>query len=153
MKSWLAQEKAASKSPELKLNITKLMVGMMMSDEYLDESENDEIVCFLTECFDLSIEESKSLIEQITREIDDEKAFDETVKHFVETYSIEDRAYVLSIIWRIALIDGEVTFHEDQYLNHLAKVFEVSATMLNTLKKEQECDFPNLEERDRYQEF
>jgi len=71
----------------------------------------------------------------------------------IDTYPVAERAYILSIIWRIALVDGEVTFREEQYLNRLSALFEVSEATLATLKKEQERDFPELDERNRYEEF
>lgn len=153
MNSWLNQEKAIHKSPELKLSITKIMVGMMMADEHLNEFEYNEIVAFLTEHFDLSSEESKAIIEQVQSDESDEVAFDKAAKQIIDVFSVEERAYILSIVWRIALVDGEVYFVEEQYLNRLSGLFEVSATRLSELKKEQESNFPNLDQRERYQEF
>jgi len=42
---------------------------------------------------------------------------------------------------------------EEQYLNRLSSLFDVSDEKLNALKKEQERDFLDLDERNRYEEF
>ncbi len=153
IKSWLNQDKISHDNPEIKLDITKLMVGMMIVDEHLDEFEWNEIQQFLKDQLDISDEKSHALITQMQHEMEDEKAFSHAAQHIMNDYSMQECAYILSIVWRIALIDHEVTFQEEQYLNKLATLFNVPSDMLEALKKQQERDFPNLDERDRYEEF
>jgi len=153
IKSWLSKDKISHENPEIKLDITKLMVGMMIVDEHLDEFEWDEIQLFLNEQLNVSTEKSHALITQMQHDMEDEQAFMVSAQHIKDDYSIQERAYILSIVWRIALVDDEVTFKEEEYLNKLAALFDVPSDTLNALKKKQESDFPDLDERERYEEF
>ena len=62
LKNWWNQEEAGSEEPELKLAVTKLMVGMMAMDGNVDGVEYSEVVRLLTENYNLSSEASKQLV-------------------------------------------------------------------------------------------
>ncbi|MDX8396709.1 MAG: TerB family tellurite resistance protein [Mariprofundaceae bacterium] len=152
-KSWLSQEEVSHKSATLKLSIVQLMIGMMVANEDVDEFECAEIKAFLNENFSLTDVESEAMLDRILNDEDHADSFEKDVTELAAAYSIKERAYILSIVWRVALVDGEISSSEEKYLNNLASLFEVPDDTLDALKKDQERDFPNLEQRDRYQEF
>jgi len=153
MHDLINQANISDKEPEFKLNMAKIMVGMMMADDHIDEYQYDAIVDFLSTNLHLDKEQALILIKQVQAEANDKEAFTTAVLQIKSSSSMEDCAHILSIAWRIALVDGDVEFSEEQYLNQLADLFEVPDTMLCELKEQQEKDFPNLNERNRYQEF
>jgi len=151
MHNLVTQAEISKKTPEFKLNTARIMIGMMMIDDHIDDCQYDSIVHFFTNQLHLSKEQSRTLIKQA--ENNNQENLIKVAKQIKADSSTDDCAYILSLAWRIALIDGEVVFSEEQYLNKLANLLEVPDSTLNSLKKEQEQDFPNLEERNRYQEF
>jgi len=152
LKNWWNQEELSSEEPELKLAVTKLMVGMMAMDGNVDEVEYGEVVRLLNENYDLSIEESKALVENAMDNERDDLHFSKVVAQIEKSFSVEERAKILKKVWSIALADGDVDFMEEQYINRLSGLIGVPAVMLNELKSEQERLYPNLNQSQRYQD-
>jgi len=151
MHDLITQARISEKTPEFKLNTAKIMIGMMMIDDHIDECEYDLIIAFFTTHMHISKEQTLTLIKQA--ENSDPESLAKIAKQIKAISSSEECAYILSIAWRLALADGVIDFTEEQYLNQLAKFLGVSDDILNALKAQQEKDFPNLNERNRYQEF
>ena len=152
LKNWWNQEELSSEEPELKLAVTKLMVGMMAMDGNVDEVEYGEVIRLLNENYNLSIEESKALVESAMDNERDDLHFSKVVAQIEKSFSIEERAKILKKVWSIALADGDVDFMEEQYINRLSGLIGVPAVMLNELKSEQERLYPNLNQSQRYQD-
>jgi len=151
MHDLLTQAKISEKTSEFKLNTAKIMIGMMMIDDHIDECEYDLIIAFFTTHMHINKEQTLSLIQQAENSAPENLA--QVAKQIKAMSSTEECAYILSIAWRLALVDGNVDFAEEQYLNQLAHFLEVPDDVLSKLKAQQEKDFPNLNERNRYQEF
>ncbi|MDX8388008.1 MAG: TerB family tellurite resistance protein [Ghiorsea sp.] len=152
LKNWWNQEELSSDEPELKLAITKLMVGMMAMDKNADSDEYAEICRLLSQSFDLTEGESKELIEQALDTERKDLRFDRIVKQIESNHTVEERCAILSQIWKIAMADGDIDFLEEQYINRLSGLIGVPANHLNALKEEQERRFPDLNHSNRYQE-
>ncbi len=152
LKNWWNQEELSSEEPELKLAVTKLMVGMMAMDGNVDEVEYGEVIRLLNENYNLSIEESKALVESAMDNERDDLHFSKVVAQIEKSFSVEERAKILKKVWSIALADGDVDFMEEQYINRLSGLIGVPAVMLNELKSEQERLYPNLNQSQRYQD-
>ena len=152
LKNWWNQEELNSEEPELKLAVTKLMVGMMAMDGNVDEVEYGEVIRLLNENYSLSIEESKALVENAMDNERDDLHFSKVVAQIEKSFSVEERAKILKKVWSIALADGDVDFMEEQYINRLSGLIGVPPVMLNELKSEQERLYPNLNQSQRYQD-
>ena len=152
LKNWWNQEELNSEEPELKLAVTKLMVGMMAMDGNVDEVEYGEVIRLLNENYSLSIEESKVLVENAMDNERDDLHFSKVVAQIEKSFSVEERAKILKKVWSIALADGDVDFMEEQYINRLSGLIGVPPVMLNELKSEQERLYPNLNQSQRYQD-
>ena len=151
LSDWWNQEDGNTQEPELKLAITKLMVGMMHMDGETEE-EHAEIVKQLGEKFDLNADESAELIEQAKDNSRDDLRFSKIVKQIEAAYPLEERTKILSKLWSIAIADGDIDFLEEQYVNRLSGLLGVPADALNALKLEQEKKFPNLNQSNRYRD-
>jgi len=145
---WHEEEKSSHRQPELSLCITKLMVGMMGMDGKLDDCEQNEIVKLLGEHFGQSRQESFALIEQ-AKSLN--LQFDEIIYQITSEYDLDERAEMLGQIWQIALSDGEVDFLEEQYINRLSSLINVSADALAAAKQRHEISAPELQQASRYQ--
>jgi uncharacterized tellurite resistance protein B-like protein len=153
MNNWLKQDKGSHTTREVQLNITKLMVGMMAADGHFDEFEFHEIQFFLTENFDFTPAESRRFVEQVKLDYTDDDTFDSGVQTISSSFSIEERGYILSMVWRIALIDGKISANEELYLDRLSHLLDVPEETLSQLKKAQERDFPDMGEREPFKVF
>ncbi|MDQ7003223.1 MAG: TerB family tellurite resistance protein [Ghiorsea sp.] len=152
LKNWWHQEEIDSGEPELKLAVTKLMVGMMAMDGNVDGVEYSEVIRLLNENYNLSIEESKLLVEEAMDNERNDLHFSKVVAQIEKSFSIEERAQILRKVWLIALADGDVDFMEEQYINRLSGLIGVPPAMLSELKAEQERRYPNLNHSQRYQD-
>jgi len=152
LKNWWNQEESSTEEPELKLAVTKLMVGMMAMDGNVDEAEYCEVIRLLNENYELSIEESKVLVEKAMDNERDDLHFSKVVAQIEKSFSVEERAKILKKVWSIALSDGDVDFMEEQYINRLSGLIGVPPVMLSELKDEQERKYPNLNHSQRYQD-
>jgi|GEM_PF-3515631 len=144
LKKWWYQEEPCTEKPALELAMTKLMVGMMTMDGVLHESQNGEIVRYLHGRFELSEEESKELIEQTLSEDTRAGNFSKIITFIEKNYSVEERIAMLAQLWNVAIVDGEIDFVEEQYINRLSALMGVSTENLNELKLEQEKNYTNL---------
>lgn len=151
LKNWWNQEEAGSEEPELKLAVTKLMVGMMAMDGNVDGVEYSEVVRLLTENYNLSSEASKQLVEDAMDNERDDLQFSKVVAQIESSFSVEERAQILKKVWSIALADGDVNFMEE-HINRLSGLIGVPPAMLSELKDEQERRYPNLNNGQRYQD-
>jgi uncharacterized tellurite resistance protein B-like protein len=152
LKNWWNQETEGVAEPELNLAVTKLMVGMMAMDGHVDEVEHGEVIRLLSHHYQLSEDEASSLVEQARDNERDDLRFSKVVTQIEKNFSIDERANILKKIWSIALADGDINFMEEQYINRLSGLIGVPPSLLNELKDEQECRYPNLNQSKRYQE-
>jgi len=148
---WWHDEEVCTKEPELTLAITKLMVGMMNMDGRTEEEYN-EIVHMLGENFELSDEAAKDMIDQAMDDGRTDLAFSKVVAQIEKNYTIEKRASILSLLWRIAIADNDIDFIEEQYVNRLASLLDVPTKVLNEVKAEQERKNPNINQSNRYRD-
>ncbi len=151
LKNWWHQEEVCTLNPDLELSVTKLMVGMMTLDGRIDSEEQKEIVHLLNVRFGLSDDEAQDLVIQAMDDTRTDLTFAKVVKHIEANYSLQDRINILSHVWRVALIDGEVDFVEERYINRLSGLIGVSAESLHQLKQEQEQHMPELDQSKRFQ--
>ena len=149
IRDWWHEEEVCTKEPELTLAITKLMVGMMHMDGRTEEEYN-EIVNSLQKDFSLSEEEAKSHVDQAMDEGRADLAFPKIVAQVEKNYTVEERAGILRQLWRIAMADNDIDFLEEQYINRLASLIDVPTDMLNEMKKQEEEQFPNINQDKRY---
>jgi len=151
LKNWWHQEELCLEEPELELAVAKLMVGMMAIDGEPDADEHKEIKHSLMSRFEMSDAEAEDVIVQALDEGRSDLRFDKVVKQISEKYSIEERASILTQIWRVAFADGEIDFNEEQYINRLSGLIAVPATVLSNLKAEQEEKFPHVSQVNRHE--
>ncbi len=145
---WNEDEKSSHRQPELSLCITKLMVGMMAMDGKLDACEQHEIIKLLGDQFGLDQQESLVLIEQANTS---DVRFNHIVHQITSEYDLNQRAEILGQIWQIALSDGEVDFLEEQYINRLSSLINVSPEALAEAKRHHEDLRPELQHAARHQ--
>jgi len=144
LKKWWYQEEPCTEKPALELAMTKLMVGMMTMDGDLHESQHGEIVRYLNARFELSEEESKELIEQTLSKDACAGSFAKIIAFIEENYGVEERIAMLAQVWNVAIVDGEIDFIEEQYINRLSGLMGISTESLSELKLQQEKKFTNL---------
>jgi len=144
IQGWWRREEGCRQLPEITLAVTRLMVGMMSIDGKLDDDERQKIVTMVSDQFDISAEESASIIEQAMDSERSELAIDLVVKKITESFSLDDRAAVLAKLWRVAIADGNIDFLEEQYINRIAALIGVPGSDLAELKAREEKTFPDL---------
>jgi len=149
--NWWHQEDVCTKTPDLELAVTKLMVGMMSMDGRIDEDEHAEITHLLHVRFGFSKEESEKLVHQAMDASRADLTFAKVVKHIESNYSMQERETILSHVWSVALADGEVDFVEERYIDRLSALLGVSSETLKLIKHEQEKHLPQLKQSQRFQ--
>ena len=152
LKKWWRNEEDCGETPELKLAITKLMVGMMGMNGTKSVEEYNEIILLLEKYFDLTHEEGVSLIEEALDDSSTKLRFDKVVHKVENSFSVEQRCDVLGHLWMIAMADGEISAIEENYINRLAGLLDVPTTMLNKAKAKLEAEKSDLNQSKRYQE-
>ncbi len=150
IQGWWRREEGCRQMPEITLAVTRLMVGMMSIDGKLDDDERQEIVGMVSKQFNISADESASLIEQSLDTSNGELSIDLVVKKITTSFSIEDRAAVLAKLWRVAIADGDIDFLEEQYINRMAALIGVPGSELAELKAREEQLFPDLSHTNRH---
>ncbi len=147
IQGWWRREEGCRQMPEITLAVTRLMVGMMSIDGKLDDDERQEIVAMVCKQFDISADESDTLIEQA---LNSELGIDMVVKKITDSFSVEDRAAVLAKLWRVAIADGDIDFLEEQYINRMAALIGVPGSALAELKAREEQLFPDINHANRH---
>ena len=111
---------------DTRLAVAALLVEAARMDQDFDDRERSKIAALLAGRFELSAEETESLISKADKTISD------TEQNFPFTHAInmnmdgEQRVYVIEMLWSVAYADGQLDPYEDALIRQIAGLIHVS---------------------------
>jgi len=105
---------------EVSLAVAALMVEIMRMDGKLQETERNEIIKRLQARFALSSSDVEDLIKQATEKVEQALDMHQFTSVVVKGFSTDERLYILTELWAVALADGHVDPYEEQIIRRMA---------------------------------
>ncbi len=133
IKTFLAKGGFSEKTPQDSLNLEErqiaaaaLLIEAARLDEVLDASETAAIRRILRDYFDLTEEETESLIEAAS--LKQEKSVDihQFTRQITQTFSEAERIQLIEMLWEVAYADGVLHDYEANLLRRVGGLIHVS---------------------------
>ena len=111
---------------DTRLAVAAILVEAARMDQDFDDRERSKIAALLAGRFELSGEETESLISKADKKISD------TEQNFPFTHAINmnmdggERVYVIEMLWSVAYADGQLDPYEDALIRQIAGLIYVS---------------------------
>ena len=124
--------KSSPDSPEnvsehsLQLATAALFVEMMRSDSNIDDVEQKAITDSIRSKFDISEEESDTLIKLAEGEIRNSTGYYEFTSLINKGFTYEQKVKVVEHLWEVAFSDKELDKHEEHMVRKIAGLIHVS---------------------------
>jgi enamine deaminase RidA (YjgF/YER057c/UK114 family)/uncharacterized tellurite resistance protein B-like protein len=96
-------------------------------DEHIDIQESKAIVQQIKITFSLSDEKILHLLNDVIIQKEDEGRKNSAISLINRTYSVNQRIFLLSELWKIVYADQYVSGSEKDFLDHLVKEFELTS--------------------------
>ncbi|MFC3033326.1 TerB family tellurite resistance protein [Pseudoalteromonas fenneropenaei] len=128
IKNWLCADPTSSGIPKHDFNLAlgALIVEIMRADNDLHDDEKAMAVSLLRHRLSLSIEEAQTLLADANHKVDaaiDLYAFSKAIN---QQTSSEERIEILTLLWQIALADGNVDSNEEHLIRRIAGLLYVT---------------------------
>ncbi|CCQ09291.1 hypothetical protein PALB_1280 [Pseudoalteromonas luteoviolacea B = ATCC 29581] len=128
IKNWLLGDERQSGIPKHDFNLAlgALLVEIMQADQQLQPQEQALAIKLLKTRLNLSEQEANTLLEEATSHVEnaiDLYAFSKAVNNQT---SSEERIEILTLLWQMALADGEVDNHEEHLIRRIAGLLYVT---------------------------
>ncbi|RMH60117.1 MAG: TerB family tellurite resistance protein [Zetaproteobacteria bacterium] len=111
---------------DIRLAVAALMAEVMRMDGRLDPAERAHILHALGQRFALSPQESKDLITRACQACEQALDLHQFTSVVIRHYSTEQRAEIISDLWRIAMADGHADAHEEQLIRRVSELIGIS---------------------------
>lgn len=116
----------APEKDELQAAAAALLVEAASMDGHFDDAERQSILALMTAHFDLTDEESETLISEAEEVIEKSGhlyAFTRVIK---DRYEAEQRIEMIEMLWEVAFADGNVDHFEANLISRIAGLIYVS---------------------------
>ena len=115
--------------------VLRLMFEIAISDGSLDKAELELIKKRASESGNTDEKVSK-IIKRIIDETEDSVSFYPSVKKINETYSIEEKKELLSILWNLVTADSVVDAYEENLYFKIAELIKIKRSLANQIKQQ-----------------
>ena len=115
--------------------VLRLMFEIAISDGSLDKAELELIKKRASEGGNTDEKVSK-IIKRIIDETEDSVSFYPSVKKINETYSIEEKKELLSILWNLVTADSVVDAYEENLYFKIAELIKIKRSLANQIKQQ-----------------
>jgi uncharacterized tellurite resistance protein B-like protein len=102
-----------------------LLVEMSKADSQVKEEERVAITNAVRRAFSLSPEETDELMELAEQEADKATSLYQFTRLINETFSPQQKAHVVELLWQVAFADGEVDKYEEHLVRKIADLIYV----------------------------
>ena len=113
----------------------RLMFEIAISDGSLDKAELELIKKRASKSGNTDEKVSK-IIKRIIDETEDSVSFYPSVKKINETYSIEEKKELLSILWNLVTADSVVDAYEENLYFKIAELIKIKRSLANQIKQQ-----------------
>lgn len=111
---------------ELKIAVAALLVEAGRMDQDFKESEREMIAALLADRFDMSAEETGSLIRKADKKVDDTEQYFPFTRDINLHMSGDDRIHIIEMLWSVAYADGTLDPYEDALIRQIAGLIHVT---------------------------
>ena len=115
--------------------VLRLMFEIAISDGSLDKAELELIKKRASKSGNTDEKVSK-IIKRIIDETEDSVSFYPSVKKINETYSIEEKKELLSILWNLVTADSVVDAYEENLYFKIAELIKIKRSLANQIKQQ-----------------
>ena len=122
----------------LQLATAVLMIDVARADSVFDESEFDHLLQLTEAHFDLTPEEAAELVNEAGDRAEDLVSVHEFTHLLHEHLSDDEKASIISMLWRIAYADGRLDKYEDSLVLKISDLLYVSRGLVMRLKHDAE---------------
>jgi uncharacterized tellurite resistance protein B-like protein len=138
VQSTSADETDAARRHALDLATAVLMVEVAKADHSFDEEEFDALLRLLEQHLRLDPEEANELANKAGEEAEDAVDVHHFTKQLHEYLSEDEKAEVVSMLWRVAYADGHLHSFEDALVLKISDLLYVSRGRVMRLKHDAE---------------
>ena len=115
--------------------VLRLMFEIAISDGSLDKAELELIKKRASKSGNTDEKVSK-IIKRIIDETEDSVSFYPSVKKINETYSIEEKKELLSVLWNLVTADSVVDAYEENLYFKIAELIKIKRSLANQIKQQ-----------------
>lgn len=122
----------------LRLATAVLMIDVARADYVFDESEFDQILKLVQVHFGLPSEQAADLVVEASGKAEDLVDIHEFTKLLHDYLTEDEKAQIVSLLWRIAYADGRLDKYEDSLVLKISDLLYVSRGRVMRLKHDAE---------------
>jgi uncharacterized tellurite resistance protein B-like protein len=123
-------DQEGEKSHDIRVATCALLIEMSNIDGEFSESERESIISLLKKDYDLSDENAIALMEASKEELKGSIDLWQFTNLINQNYSMEEKLWIIEMVWRIAYTDGKLDKHEDYLVHKLAKLLRLTHKQL-----------------------
>ena len=124
----------ADRDGALRMATAVLMIDVARADHVFDESEFDRVLRLIESHFDLLPDEAAELFNEASEQADDLVSAHEFTKVLHQHLDEEEKATIISLLWKIAYADGQLDKYEDSLVLKISDLLYVSRGRVMRLK-------------------
>lgn len=110
----------------LKLATAALLMEISRSDSRIQQEERALMQSHLQKRFELNKEETNTLLELASDQVEDSVSLYEFTRPLNEQLSREERVHILELLWEVAFADGVLDKYEEYYVRKIADLMHIS---------------------------
>ena len=127
---------AADREAAIRLATATLMAEVARADRVLDVRELAVLRELLQSHFALSEEETRMVVDDGLEEAEHAVSLQGFTRPLHEALSVDEKAHVIDMLWRVAAADGELDKHEDTLIGKIGELLYVPRSEVLRLKHE-----------------
>ena len=131
---------AEAREAAIRLATAVLMIDVARADHVFDESEFDRVLQLVETHFGLTPEQAAELVITAGDEADDLISAYDFTKVLHEHLDANEKARVISLLWKVAYADGRLDKYEDSLVLKISDLLFVSRGRVMRLKHDAERD-------------
>jgi uncharacterized tellurite resistance protein B-like protein len=104
---------------------TVLLCEVMRADGHFDQQEQDKLKQIISDQFALPSEEVQQLITQALQVCEEATDFHQFTSTINNQYSIDEKIHMVSLLWQLAMADGELASIEEHIIRKVADLLHL----------------------------
>ena len=104
---------------------TVLLCEVMRADGLFDNQEQEKLSQIISDQFTLSPQEASELIKKATQLSEDATDFHQFTSTVNSSYSINQKIHMVSLLWQLAIADGEIASIEEHVIRKVADLLHL----------------------------
>jgi uncharacterized tellurite resistance protein B-like protein len=124
---------------EIQLAASALLVEQACADGDFDADERASITAILQSEFDLSEDETRTMIEEAEQAVQETGQLFGFTRVIKDRYTPEERTRMIELLWQVAFADGNVDMYEANLIRRVAGLIYVSDVDRGRAKKRVEA--------------